>query len=104
MTESRVGPIVVLVLSVVVALFTILPAIFLVMSTAGCRDGCSLALVEVGIWIALVGPWVALVIGTLFTIVRLVRRQRALKAALFTLGATVIAFIAGVAWTFIAIG
>lgn len=104
MSESRIGPIVLLILSFVLALLTIIPALFLVMATAGCRDGCSLQVVEVGIWIAVLGPWVALAIGATVTIVRMVRRQRALIAALVTIGATFAAFILGVAWTFIAIG
>jgi len=103
-SSSPAPAIIFLVLSLVLALLTIVPALFLVMSTAGCQGQCSLALVEVGIWIALIGPWVAFVIGSVFTIVTLVRRQRALRASLFTLGGTLLAFVIGVAWTFIAIG
>ena len=103
-SSSSAPAIILLVLSLLLAVLTIVPALFLVMSTAGCQGQCSIALVEVGIWIALLGPWVSLVIGAVLTILRIARRQRALRASLFTLGGTLLAFVIGVAWTFIAIG
>lgn len=103
-SSSPASAIIFLVLGLLLALLTIVPALFLVMSTAGCQGQCSLAMVEVGIGIALIGPWVAFVTGAVLTIIKLARRQRAVRASLFTLGSTLLAFALGVAWTFIAIG
>lgn len=104
MRTFRVAAIVVLVLNLVLVLAFIVPALFLVMASDGCRGACPVAVVETGFSIALIGPGIVFVTGLAFTIVAFARKLNPLWPAVIGIGGSVGAFLLGVGITFVAVG
>lgn len=104
MRGYTIGAIIALVLNLVVTLVLFVPALFLAMASDGCSTGCALIVVEVGFYLALIGPGLVFLAGLVFTIIALVEKTNPLWPALIGLGGTVGAFLLGVAATFLAIG
>ncbi len=101
MKTNNIVSIVLLVVTVALNLILLVPAIMLVMSATGCHEGCPLPVVETGIWIAIAGPWIVWLLGGIFTVTKLVKKQDALYYSLITIGGSLGAFLLGVAITFV---
>lgn len=104
MRTFRIAAIVVLVLNLLLVLALVVPAMFLVMASDGCRQTCPLGVVEAGFYIALVGPGLVFLTGLVVAIVAFARQRNPLWPALIGLVGSFGAFLLGVGITFIAVG
>ncbi len=96
--------IVFLVLQVALVFALILPALFLVMASAGCFEPCNIDVVSVGFHIALLGPGAVFVVNLILSIVFLVQKRTAWLLSLLGGVASFLVFLLGVAIVFGAIG
>ena len=87
-----------LLLVLVVALFV--PALFLVMSTAGCSDSCNLDVMQAGINVAVLGPGLVFIANLIVSIVFLVKKRTAWWLSLLGAVASMLAYLLGLALVF----
>lgn len=71
------------------------------MATDGCHEGCPLVVVETGIWIAILGPWIVLLLSMIFSIRQMVKNIDALTYSLIGIAGSFGAFLIGVATVFL---
>ncbi len=101
MSTKNIFSIVVLVLNVFMNVVIMVPAVFLVMATDGCHEGCPLVVVEAGIWIAILGPWIVFLLSAIFSIKNMVHKLDALSYTLIGISGSFGAFLIGVATVFL---
>jgi len=99
--KTNITSIVLLVLTVLSALVLFVPALLLAMVSDSCNSSCNMVVFTLGFYIAVIGPGLVAVTGTVFTIIKMVKKQDAVSTALIGLGGTYGAFMLGLAITFI---
>ncbi len=72
-------------------------ALFLAFASDSCGAGCSITQMEVGMWTAILAPWVAWLAGVVVVILLLVRRRIAFWVPFAGLAAGVLGWLLG-AW------
>lgn len=96
--------IVFLVLQVALVVALVLPALFLVMASAGCFDPCNIDVMSAGFYVALLGPGVFFVVNLILSIVFLVKKRTAWLLSLLGGVASLLVFLLGVAVVFVQAG
>jgi hypothetical protein len=96
--------IVFLVLNALMVAALIVPALFLVMASAGCMDSCNMDVLQVGFYIALFGPSVAFIVNLVLSIVFLVKKRTAWLLSLLVSVGGLLIFLLGVALVFLQAG
>ena len=99
--KTNITSIVLLVITVLSALVLFVPALLLSMVSDSCNSGCNMVVFTLGFYIAVLGPGLITITGTVFTIIKMVKKQDAVSTALIGLGGTYGAFMLGLAITFI---
>ncbi len=91
-----------MVISVLSAIILFVPALLLSMASDSCgATSCNMTVFELGFYIAVFGPAIVTILGIIFSIRALVKKQSGLNYALIGMGGTYGAFLLGVAIIFI---
>ena len=99
--KTNTTSIVLLVVTVLSALVLFVPALMLSMTSDSCNNNCNMAVFNIGLYIAVVGPALVTLTSLVFTIIKMVKKRDAVSTALIGLGGTYGAFMLGLAVVFI---
>lgn len=100
---NRVITIALLVVALVSVVVLFVPALMLAMASDGCSSSCNMAVFSIGYYLAVAGPLLVALTGTVFAIIKMVKRQDAISVALIGVGGTYGAFVLGLAIVFITV-
>lgn len=100
---NRVTTIVLLVVALISDIILFVPALMLAMASDGCGSSCNMVVLGFGYYLAVAGPILVTITGIVFAIIKMVKKQDAISAALIGLGGTYGAFVLGMAIVFITV-
>jgi hypothetical protein len=100
---NRVTTIVLLVVALISVVILFVPALMLAMASDGCSSSCNMPVFTIGYYLAVAGPLLVALTGTVFAIIKMVKKQDAISTALIGLGGTYGAFVLGLAIVFLTV-